>query len=257
VRGRQYFLSIAAGLLTPFPLLTLLTFLQSAGESSGTPPPEWTLTLFAGFLFALALALWPRIHPLWYGAALPPGFFVWCFIMAGAGRSGNLFGLAVIIFFLAGALIGGAAALCGWLARRWPLPRWAPAVPLLAACLIVILGQQLAARKAGGETTAIRTLLGQIRAAEQSYAAARPDRAYTCNGPDLRSIAGIDWHTDYNLGGFDRNQGQYADYWIRLHCPPSADPSFVTVTADALWPGGPHFTFDSRSGAIAPGNPSR
>jgi len=245
---RSYFLSILAGLLTPFPLLTVLHLLQVFVMSSASPPLGWKTQLASAFLFALGVALWRPIHPLLYGVALAPSFAVWFFILSGSARSENLFGLGFIVLFLSGAIIGGSAGLCGWLARRWSFPSWISAAPISAACLLVIFGQQYQAQKANQATSEIMAFLQQIRAAEQTYAAARPDHAYTCNGPDLPSVTGIEWRTDYNFGGIDRNQGEHNRFWVTLRCEPRA----FRATAAALWPRGPRFTLDSRSPVITP-----
>lgn len=250
---RNYFLSIVAGFLTPFPLLALLHLLQVFVMSSASPPLGGKTKLVAAFLFALGVALWRPLHPLLYGVALAPSFAVWFFILSGSARSGNLFGLGFIVLFLSGTIIGGSAGLCGWLARRWSFPSWISAAPIPAACLLVVFGQQYETHKANQATSEIVTFLQQIRVAEETYAAARPDHAYTCNGPDLPSVTGIEWRTDYNFGGIDRNQGDRDGFWITLRC----EPHTFRATAAALWPGGPRFTLDSRSPVIVPDPPFR
>jgi hypothetical protein len=178
-------------------------------------------------------------------------------VLSAASPFGNLFGLVLFILLLCGAVVGLTSALCGWFVRRWSLPAWAPAALIVAACVVIVLGQANQARNADNETTAIIGFLQQIAAAEGAYAAARPDHAYTCNGPDLASSSDIAWRTDYNLGGMDRNQAEHGQYWLTLRCQPAAHSSWFTATAAALWQGGPRFTFDSRSGVVKPETPLR
>jgi hypothetical protein len=247
--SRRYLLSIAAGLLTPFPLLGLLELLRHAAGAAALPL-SWHTQLAAGFLFAFGVALWRPILPWLYGIVLVPSVPLAFLVLSAASTSGNLFGLVLFFLLFSGAVVGPPAALCAWFARRWGLPDWAPAAPILAACLLIVVGQANRASKAENENSEIIGLLQQIGAAEGAYAAARPDHAYTCNGPDLPSLSALAWRTDYNLGGVDRNEAQHGDYWITLHCQPAAHSSWFTATAAALWPGGPRFAFDSRSGVV-------
>jgi hypothetical protein len=253
---RRYLLSIAAGLLTPFPLLVLLELLRHAAGSA-SPPLGWHTALAAAFLFAFGVALWQPIHPWLYGVALVPSIPLAFLVVSAASPSGNLFPLVLFFLLLSGTIVGLTAALCGWFARRWRLPAWTPSAPIFAAFILVVLGQANQGSNADNETTAIIGFLQQIGAAEGAYAAARPDHAYTCNGPDLASLSDIAWRTDYNLGGVDRNQAEHGHYWITLHCQPAAHSSWFTATAAALWQGGPRFTFDSRSGVVKPETPPR
>jgi hypothetical protein len=254
--SRRYLLSIAAGLLTPFPLLVLLGLLRYAAGSA-SPPLGWHTELAAAFLFAFGVALWQPIHPWLYGVALVPSIPLAFVVLSAASPKGNLFGLVLFFFLLSGAVVGLTAALCGWFARRWRLPAWSPSAPIFAAFLLLVIVQANQRSNADNETTAISGFLQQIGAAEGVYAAARADHAYTCNGPDLTSLSGIAWRTDYNLGGVDRNQAEHGIYWITLHCQPAAHSSWFTATAAALWLGGPRFTFDSRSGVVKPETPQR
>jgi hypothetical protein len=253
VFGRKHLASIAAGFLTPVPLFLFLGVLRNAAAATSSPPLGWIPTIGASFLFALGIALWRPLDPVSYGASLAPSFAIWFYIFAGAGRSGNLVGLVLIGLFVSGACIGLAVALIGWLIRRRSVPRWMPVAPILAAFITIVVFS-FRDSAAGSEGTAkIVTFLQQIRDAEQSYAAGRADHAYTCNGPDLPSIRGIEWRTDYNLGGPDRNQGEHDRFWVVLRCSPGE----IRATASALWPSGPRFTFDSRTGVIAQDGPLR
>jgi hypothetical protein len=247
--SRRYLLSIAAGLLTPYPLLLLLQLLRHAAGSA-VLPLGWNAQLAAGFLFAFGVALWQPILPWLYGIVLVPSIPLAFLVLSGGSPSGNLFPLVMFFLLFSGTIVGLPAALCGWFARRWRLPAWTPAAPIFAACLLIVVGQANQESKAANETPEIIGLLQQIGAAEGAYAAARPDHAYTCNGPDLPSLSDLAWRTDYNLGGADRNEAEHGDYWITLRCQPAAHSSWFTATAAALWPGGPRFAFDSRSGVV-------
>jgi hypothetical protein len=245
---RRNLLSIAAGLLTPFPLLVLIELLRRAPGSS-SPAPRWRTELAAAFLFALGVALWRPIHPWLYGSVLVASFPLAAVLLSANSPFGNLFPL-LFLLLLSGAVVGVLAALCGWFARRWSLPAGTPAAPIAAAFLLVILGQANQVSNADDEALAIVGFLQQIGTAEKAYVADHPDHGYTCNGPDLRSLSDIAWRTDYNLGGPDRNQAKHGDYWITLYCQPAAHSSWFTATAAAAWKGGPRFTFDSRSGVV-------
>jgi hypothetical protein len=250
---RKHLASITAGFLTPIPLLFLLKVLQSVAAASSSPALGWKPTITASFLFALGIALFRPVDPVLYGASLAPSFAVWSYIFAGAARSGNLICLTLIISFVLGVSLGLAAGLLGWFIRRLSVPSWSPAAPMLAAFLVIVVFSLRDSAEGSDETTKIVAFLQQIRDAEQSYAAGSPDHAYTCNGPDLPSIRGIEWRTDYNLGGTNRNQGEHDRFWIVLRCSPGE----VRATASALWPSGPSFTFDSRTGIIAQDAPLR
>jgi hypothetical protein len=248
---RGTYLSIAAGVLTPLPLLLLFTGLQSAAAASGAPVIGWKISLVAAFLFALAIALCRPLRPAPYAGALAPAFAPWYFLLAGATRSSNLFGLALILVGFGGVAVAVSVALLAAFARRRQLPAWIPAVPAAAAALLLMAGWQSARSGARVQSVRILALLQQIQAAEQAYAAASPSHGYTCNGPDLSSVKGVDWRADYNLGGADRNQAEYDGYWILLRCEPAAHSTWVTATATALWQGGPVVAYDSRRGTIA------
>jgi hypothetical protein len=253
VFGGKHLASIAAGFLTPVPLFLLLELLRSAATASASPGLGWAPTIAASFLFALGVALCRPINPASYAVSFAPSFAIWFYVSAGAGRSGNLVGLVLIGLFVSGVCIGLAVGLLGWFVRQWSLPRWIPSVPMLAAFIVIFAFSFHDTAQGLEGAKKIVTFLQQIRDAEQSYADSRADHRYTCNGPDLPSIRGIGWRTDYNLGGTDRNQGEHDRFWIVLRCAPEE----VRATASALWPGGPRFTFDSRTGVIAQDNPPR
>jgi hypothetical protein len=159
----------------------------------------------------------------------------------------------VIVLLFSGVCIGLPAGFISRFVRRWSLPRWIPGAPILAALILVAALRTHDAAATSDETSKIPGFLLRIRDAEHSYAAGRPDHAYTCNGPDLAPITGIKWQTEYQLSGTDRNQGQHGRFWILLRC--SAEG--FQATASALWEGGPRFTFDSRTGIITPDVPLR
>lgn len=251
--GHERLASIAAGFLTPLPPFFALQLLGSAAAASSSPALGWKPAITASFLFALGIALCKPVDPILYGAGLAPSFAVWFYIFAGSARSGNLIGLVLIGLFVSGVCIGLAAGLIGWFVRRWPVPGWTPAVPILAAFIVLVVFTLRDSAEASQGTAKVAAFLQQIRDAEQSYAAGRADHAYTCNGPDLPSVKGIDWRTDYNFGGTDRNQGEHDRFWVVLRC----SPGDVRATASALWPGGPRFTFDSRTGVIAQDAPPK
>jgi hypothetical protein len=248
-------LTVAAGLLTPLLFLALLALLQSASLGHSDPPPGRIVLLASAFLFATGFAIAPPIHPLLYGALLVPGFAV-CFALF-PGSGGNLMGLVATILLFAGLIVGAAAGLCGWFAQRRRLPDWAPAAPVIAGCLLLIGGQIHGSLQADNETSAIVGVLKHIGQAEQAYAGTRPNHDYTCNGPDLPNVTGIEWRTDFNFGGPDRNQGKFGDYWIVLRCQHWAHSPTMSVDAFASWPGGPRFTLDPRTGIVAPPGPLR
>jgi hypothetical protein len=253
VSGRKHLASIAAGFLTPVPLFLFLEVLRNAAAASSSPPLGWISTIGASFLVALGIALCRPFDPVSYAASLAPSFAIWFYIFAGAARSGNLVGLVLIGLLLSGVCIGLAVSLIGWFIRRWSVPRWIPAAPILAAFVVIVVFSVHDSATGSEGTAKIVTFLQQIRDSEQSYAAGRADHAYTCNGPDLHSISGIEWRTDYNFGGTDRNQGEHDRFWVVLRCSPGE----VRATASALWAGGPRFTFDSRTGVIAQAGPLR
>jgi hypothetical protein len=254
--SRRVVLSIAAGLLTPFPLLVLLELLSRAAGAA-SPALDWHFTLASAFLFALGAALWQPIHPWLYGAALVPGFPVAFLLFSATGPFGNLFPLVLFWIFLCSALVGMSAALCGWFVRRWNLPAWTPVAPIFAACFLMVVGQ--AGREIGidNQTPALFAFLRQIGAAEKAYAATRPDSAYTCNGPDLTALPGVGWRVNSAMGAGDRNEVQHGDYWITLRCEPAAHSHWFVATAMALWQGGPRYEFDSRIGDVKPPLPPR
>jgi hypothetical protein len=224
----------------------------SAGASV-IRPVSWKADLAAVVLAALALVLWPPIRPAVFGAAFAVACPLWYTLLAGTARSGNLFGLALIVVAAAGAMVAVAAAGIGMALRRFHLPAWAPAVPLIAAVVVLVAAKATESSRADAQFSALVRFFDRLDAAERSYAAGPPARGFTCNGPDLPSITGIDWRTDYNLGGFDRNQGPYEGYWIVLRCEPAARPSFYSVTAMPTSGVGPMVTWDSRSGRMSIG----
>lgn len=241
MRVRKRLFSAAAGLLAP---------LQSASVVAGAPPIASKIALGAASLFALGIALLPAIDPLFFGVAFIPAVPIWYSVLAGAARSTNLFGLALILMTMGGVVAAMAAGFGATLLRHWPLPQWAPALPLAAAGLMVAFAWQHQTIEAADGATRVAALLRRIASAENVYAAARPTGGYTCNGSELGAIDGVDWQANPSMGTQERNQALYAGYSIRLACPASARPTSFRVIADATWAGGPRFTYDSETGAV-------
>ena len=109
---RRFLLSIAAGLLTPFPLLVLLELLRHAAGTA-SPSLDWHFALASAFLFALGVALWRPIHPWLYGAVLVPGFPVAFLLFSAAAPFGNLFPLVLFWVFLSSAVVGMVKSVSG------------------------------------------------------------------------------------------------------------------------------------------------
>jgi hypothetical protein len=236
MRLRDCLASIAAALLTA----VLLVEAMLAGVL-GSEPLLNPQAIIVGFLFTMGVCLWPPIHPLIYGAILVPSFPAAYFVLAGDSRSGNLFGLALMVFFGYGAVIGVLAAVCGYFVRRLHFAPWIFVVPMGAA-FVVVLVTAINARQA---SSAIVDRLQEIRRAEEAYAATRPDHAYTCNGPDL-VLRGIEWRADTSLGLIEQSQGRVKGYWISLRCQPSVHPRWFNIAAISIGAnGGPRLTLDS------------
>jgi hypothetical protein len=115
---------------------------------------------------------------------------------------------------------------------------------------VIVLGGAGVVRQnqSNSEAAQMQEFLKQLDVAERSYAAGPPARGFTCDGPNLTSVRGIEWRTDAGLGGIDRNQGLYGGYWIVLRCEPVARPSYYTVTASPASGFGARIVYDSRSG---------
>jgi hypothetical protein len=240
VRYRTPLISLAAGLFTPLPLLVLFD-----ASSAGAPPAGWQATLVTAFLAALGVALWRPVSPVYFGSALIAAAPVWCAVLAGNARSSNLFGLALMFVAVAGVIVGVSVGFAATLIRHWPVPSWAPVPPLAAAALLIPL-----ARLSGqADASSAARLLLEIARAESEYAAAHPDRGYSCEGPEL-PLQRLDWRAAGSLGTTERNEAQYGRFLIQLRCEASARPSYFTASAIAAWAGGPRYTFDSRRRAI-------
>jgi len=229
---RRRLFSLAVGLVTPLPLLAILRAIQA-------PPLDWRVAVAGASLVALSLALLPEIEPLLFGVALIPATPAWYAILAGSTRSSNLFGLVLTFMAMGGVTVACASVFTATMLRHWPMPRWLPAAPLAAAVALVAIARLDTAPSPSSITA-------RIAAAEKEYAAARPDHAFTCDGPKLPRLSDIPWRANTNLGTAERNEAQYGRYWIKLTCEPSARRSWYTVTARALWQGGPVLTYDSR-----------
>ena len=77
----------------------------------------------------------------------------------------------------------------------------------------------------------IISVLKEIRQAEIAYAAGGNGRGYTCNGPDLRGLTGIEWRANTALGTLEKNVGQTEGHWIFLQCDASAHPKSFNIRA--------------------------
>ena len=127
MRYSKPFLSLAAGLFTPLPLLVVLNAIHGG----------WPIALTAACLAALGVALWPPISPACYGSALIVGAPVWFAVLAGSGRSSSLFGPALTRIAVAGVIVGLTAGLCATFIRYWPVPSWTPLAPIAAAAILI------------------------------------------------------------------------------------------------------------------------
>jgi hypothetical protein len=251
VPAKRYLLTVAAGLFTPFPLLVLLELIRHvAGPAS--PPLANSTELVAGLLFAIGVALWRPIHPWLYGALLVPGCPLAFLLWSVTSTRGNLFPLVLFFVPLSGMLIGLPAAICGWFARRWSFPAWTPAVFMVAALLVVVLGQAFQQSSADDEVPGIIGFLQQVADAEKAYTAVRPYHDYACSGTDLLTLPNVEWRANRGVGGTDLNQTQHGHYWVSLYCQPAAHSLWFTVRATPMWQGGPRLIFDSRVGSVKP-----
>ena len=236
---------MAAGFATPLLVLALLNALQAASASSGAPPLEWKIALAASSLFALGIALWPPIEPMYFGVAFIPAVPLWYAALAGSARSSNLFGLALILFTVGGVVAGVVAGLGATLARHWRLPAWAPLGPLLVGIALIFVARIDTARTAADDAQKMTALFQRIAAAEKDYAAAHPGIGYSCDAP----VADVPWRANTQLGGVERNEAQVGQYWVHLTCEPAAHPTWFKITARGLWAGGPVLDYDSRKAA--------
>jgi hypothetical protein len=236
----NYVLSAILALIGPFPLLMALNY------PGATPPMHGWAAMLGTFLIALGACLTQAIQPMIFGLLLGPGFAIDLWVMAGQRRSGNLMGLGLMLIFGFGLAIGVVAGIAGWAVRRRPVRAWIPVACVVAGILVILAGAIQDRLMAASDTERIGGFLREIGRAEEAYAAARPDHVYTCDGPALAGPPGIEWRTDYNLGGPLRNQGEHDRFWITLTCQPSARPQWFIARALAMWPNGPSVTWDSR-----------
>jgi hypothetical protein len=239
---------MAAGCFTPLAILALLNALQAASAGAGSPPIEWKVALAASALFALSVALWPRIEPLYFGVAFIPAVPLWYAALAGSARSSNLFGLALILFTIGGVSAAVIAGLGATLARHWRLPVWAPAGPLVVGIALIVFARIDSTRAAADDAQKIAALLQRIAAAEKDFAAAHPGGGYSCDAP----VADVPWRANTALGGIERNEAQVGQYWVHLTCEPAAHPTWFQITARGLWAGGPVLNYDSRKAVTEP-----
>jgi len=246
MRGRSYPLSIAAAGVFP----ALLFFSLAAGSW----PVGAKVLFLVSLLFALGVCLWRPIHPMVFGGLLGPAAALWWCVIAGASRSGNLFGLTLIAVFVVALGIGATAGSIGLIAISRGFPSWIPLASVGAGAALLVFAWMSGALRAIDEDRAIDGYLRKIATAESVWAAGTPDRTYTCDGPNLKGVPGIAWRTDYNLGGPLRNQGEHGHYWITLTCEPAGHVTWFMARAAALFPGGPRLSFDSRSGEISDEN---
>jgi len=236
---------MAAGFLTPLAVLALLNAIQAGSARVGSPPLEWKVVLLASALFALGIALWPPIEPLYFGIAFIPAVPLWYAALAGSARSSNLFGLALILFTIGGVIAAVVAGLGATLARHWRLPVWAPIGPLVIGAALIVFARIDAARAAADDAQKMAVLLQRIATAEKDYIAAHPAAGYNCDAP----IADVPWHASTALGVVERNEAQVGQYWVHLTCEPAAHPTWFKITARGLWAGGPVLDYDSRKAA--------
>lgn len=241
-------LSLATGAVAPLALLLVSSALSKRVIGS----VSWKAGLFAAFLAVLGLVLWPPIRPVLFGSVFAVACPLWYTIHSGGARTSNLFGLALILLAAASVLVTLAAVSIGVVLRRFRLPTWTPAAPLIAAIVMLLAAGAINSKKAAAQYSDLTRFMQRLDVAESSFAAGPPFRGFTCNGPDLTSITGIDWHTDDDLGGTDRNKGTYAGYWITLWCAPSAQPSYYSVTATPISGIGEPLTYDSRKSVPGP-----
>ena len=88
-------------------------------------------------------------------------------------------------------------------------PRWTSAGTVAAAVMTLVAALGWSRQHQLDYHLQILDAIEKIRCAELAYAAARPDRAFTCNGPDLAGLQTADWRTDPQMaevGVRDRSQ---------------------------------------------------
>src|SRR5262249_770015 len=223
-RERKPLLSAAAGLLIPFSVVGIVHVIGSAPLDA----LHWSFLVAASFLFALGVCLWRPIDPLIFGPMLVLSIPGTLFFFAGGFRSGNLFGLVLGVTLIYALIVVVSSAICGLVLRRRYSQKWLPVVAIASALTIVAAG----AIKAARESMAILVRLQEIFRAEQVYAGEHPNHSYTCSGPELPGLSGIEWSAaSPSLGLTEKSRGRVDGYWITLQCPPSAHPKTFIIRA--------------------------
>jgi len=225
-------LSILAGVLTPFAIFGLnAAFGGFAGLSSSSGLR--LVYVLTALLVALAVSLLRPISPWVYGVTVSVAFGLVPFVAVAVTHSqwGNLGALAVFFAIGFGLLVGVPVAVIGSLLRLLRLPHWTPIAPAGAALCLSGLTQVMTRTEVSDQSIRIISVMKEIRQAEIAYAAGGNGRGYTCNGPDLRGLTGIEWSANTALGTPEKNVGQTEGHWIFLQCDASAHPKSFNIRA--------------------------
>lgn len=185
------------------------------------------------FVCLVGVALWRRIGPAVFAAAVIITLGVAALALFGASLSSNLAGLVVIggLALLEGAVaVVALAAVVATMLRRRSIPRWLSPGLCGIGLAVLIAAAALKAQRQADNLQQVRDWVGEIRRAEMAYADRNSSHSFTCDGPNLPGLGSLEWTADPQLGGRERDRGHLGEYWIYLRCAASARPQSMTVS---------------------------
>jgi len=190
----------------------------------------WAILWVVEILICGALASWKIVVPWVYGISAFVAFCAAGYILV-TTHPGNLAAIVLLAIVGFGLFAAVASTFVGLLLQRLSLPAWAPLALLGLGLALGMVAYASSQRRHSWEARDIVTQLAAIRQAEMQYAAARADRAFTCNGPDLPGLPNYGWRANVALGTVTKNEAEIDEYWIYLECESSSTPHSFTLRA--------------------------
>lgn len=177
--------------------------------------PPWIvaliLTLFAlSFAAARPLAAWVCS----FGIALGPA--------AVAAITHRRFSIGLALVLLSGTPAWILGGFCGRLFKRFWLPGVIAAIPALAGTALLVFTPAIVSYRQAVQLQrredAVLNKLKSLREAELSFAAATPDRHYTCEGPELPGARSDAWFSYVPAGAPGKEWLLEHGYLFHLEC---------------------------------------
>jgi len=211
----------------------------------GLSPQGFATFTAVFFLMALCSGTWRELHLIAFCATLFLSSLPLLIVINPPPPPEILGAVGDFLILAYGPMIGISAALFGRFIQSRTPPRWFPAIPMLAAILLGIFDP--------GDSkypvpAAVTNLVAEIRRAGVAYAAADKGHAYTCAGPGLPALKGIQWWAESDFGTTEPNPGYVGKLRISLGCQAAAHPSWFVAEVGDFGDSAAWVRFDSKTG---------